>query len=103
MEKNYEISRLLDLYGNLLNEKQRNTLVCYYEEDLSLSEIAQNEGISRQGVSDAIRRAEQQLKSFEEKLHLLEISGVIEELSEKAEGSSQEIIALVQKLAELLP
>ena len=103
MEKNFEISRLLDLYGTLLNEKQRNMLVCYYEEDLSLSEIAQNEGISRQGVSDAIRRAEQQLKSFEEKLHLLEISGVIEELSEKAEGSSQEIIALVQKLAELLP
>lgn len=103
MEKNFEISRLLDLYGTLLNEKQRNMLVCYYEEDLSLSEIAQNEGISRQGVSDAIRRAEQQLKSFEEKLHLLEISGVIEELSEKAEGSSQEVGALVQKLAELLP
>ena len=103
MEKNFEISRLLDLYGTLLNEKQRNMLVCYYEEDLSLSEIAQNEGISRQGVSDAIRRAEQQLKSFEEKLHLLEISGVIEELSEKAEGSSQEMGALVQKLAELLP
>ena len=103
MEKNFEISRLLDLYGTLLNEKQRNMLVCYYEEDLSLSEIAQNEGISRQGVSDSIRRAEQQLKSFEEKLHLLEISGVIEELSEKAEGSSQEVGALVQRLAELLP
>jgi len=103
MEKNYEISRLLDLYGALLNEKQRNTLVCYYEEDLSLSEIAQNEGISRQGVSDSIRRAEQQLKSFEEKLHLLEISGVIEELSEKSAEADSEVRQAVEKLASLLP
>ena len=81
MEKNYEISRQLDFYGNLLNEKRRNTLVCYYEEDLSLSEIAENEGISRQGVSDSIRRGEQQLRGFEEKLHLLEMSISLEELS----------------------
>lgn len=103
MEKNLEISRLLDLYGSLLNEKQRNTLVCYYEEDLSLSEIAQNEGISRQGVSDSIRRAEQQLVSFEEKLHLLKMSEVIEKLSVKAENGDMEIKALVGRLAELLP
>ncbi len=103
MEKNYEISRLLDLYGNLLNEKQRNTLVCYYEEDLSLSEIAQNEGISRQGVSDSIRRAEHQLGSFEENLHLLKISSVIEELSLRLADADEETRALVEKLASLLP
>ncbi len=103
MEKNYEISRLLDLYGNLLNEKQRNTLVCYYEEDLSLSEIAQNEGISRQGVSDSIRRAEAQLKGFEEKLHLLAICGEIENLSKAASGASGEIKNIIDKLADMMP
>ncbi|MBQ5810712.1 MAG: DNA-binding protein [Clostridia bacterium] len=103
MEKNYEISRLLDLYGSLLNEKQRNTLVCYYEEDLSLSEIAQNEGISRQGVSDSIRRAEAQLKSFEEKLHLLAICGEIENLSNAAGSASGEIKNIIDKLAAMMP
>ena len=103
MEKNYEISRLLDLYGTLLNEKQRNTLVCYYEEDLSLSEIAQNEGISRQGVSDSIRRAEQQLNGFEEKLHLLEMSNAIEDLSIRLADSDEETKALISKIANLLP
>ena len=103
MEKNLEISRLLDLYGSLLNEKQRNMLVFYYEEDLSLSEIAQNEGISRQGVSDGIHRAEQQLKSFEEKLRLLEMSGKIEKLSEISAEASSEIRECIEEITKLLP
>ena len=52
MAKNLEIPFLLDFYGEMLTEKQRNCLAYYYEEDLSLSEIAENEGISRQGVRD---------------------------------------------------
>ena len=103
MEKNYEISRLLDLYGSLLNEKQRNTLVCYYEEDLSLSEIAQNEGISRQGVSDSIRRAEQQLNSFEKKLHLLRMSNAIEALSVRLADAEEDVRQMVSDIADLLP
>lgn len=59
--KNLEIPFLLDFYGEMLTEKQRNCLAYYYEEDLSLSEIAENEGISRQGVRDSIKRAEAQL------------------------------------------
>lgn len=58
MAKNLEIAVLLDLYGDMLTEKQRDFLGYYYNDDLSLSEIAENEGITRQGVRDAIKRAE---------------------------------------------
>ena len=70
MAKNLEIPFLLDFYGEMLTEKQRNCLVYYYEEDLSLSEIAENEGISRQGVRDSIKRAEAQLFDMEKRLGL---------------------------------
>ena len=72
MAKNLEISVLLDFYGEMLTEKQRNFLDLYYNEDLSLSEIAENEGITRQGVRDSIKRAEVQLFEMERKLHLSE-------------------------------
>ena len=72
MAKNLEISNLLDFYGEMLTEKQRDFLDYYYNEDLSLSEIAENEGITRQGVRDAIKRAEAQMLDMEKKLGLLE-------------------------------
>lgn len=53
MAKNLEVSFLLDFYGEMLTQKQHDFLVYYYDEDLSLSEIAENEGITRQGVRDA--------------------------------------------------
>ncbi len=71
MAKNLEIVGLLDLYGDMLTEKQRDFLGYYYNEDLSLSEIAENEGITRQGVRDAIKRAEAQLFDMESKLCLV--------------------------------
>ena len=58
MEKNLNVSILLDFYGAMLTEKQREAVEYYYNDDLSLSEIADNQGISRQGVRDAIKRAE---------------------------------------------
>ncbi len=66
--KNLEISYLLDFYGELLTARQRSFLIYYYDDDLSLSEIAENEGITRQGVHDAIKRAENQLYDMEKKL-----------------------------------
>ncbi len=72
MAKNFEISVLLDFYGEMLTEKQRDFLDLYYNEDLSLAEIAENEGITRQGVRDSIKRAEAQLFEMESKLHLSE-------------------------------
>ncbi len=66
MGKNLEFSALLDVYGRFLSDKQRNLTEYYYNDDLSLSEIAENEGITRQGVSDNIRRAESKMKLWEE-------------------------------------
>ena len=66
--KNLYVSALLDVYGEFLSEKQRNLTEHYYNEDLSLSEIAENEGITRQGVRDAIKRAENLLFDMENKL-----------------------------------
>lgn len=65
---NIEISMLLDLYGEALTNKQRDYLNYYYNDDLSLSEISENEGITRQGVRDAIKRAEAVLFDMESKL-----------------------------------
>ena len=72
MNKDLSISILMDFYGNLLTEKQLETLDMYYNSDLSLSEIAEETGISRQGVRDTIKRGEKQLAEFEEKLGLAE-------------------------------
>ena len=69
--KNLEISFLLDFYGDMLTEKQHAFLNYYYNDDLSLSEIAANEGITRQGVRDAIKRAESQLYDMEARLGLV--------------------------------
>ena len=71
MAKNLEISFLLDFYGDMLTEKQHAFLNYYYNDDLSLSEIAANEGITRQGVRDAIKRAESQLYDMEARLGLV--------------------------------
>lgn len=70
MAKNLEISYLLDFYGDMLTEKQRNAAELYYNDDLSLAEIAEASDISRQGVRDNIKRAEQLLTELEEKLGL---------------------------------
>ena len=68
MQKNLNISVLLDFYGPVLTEKQREVIELYYNEDLSLSEIAEHEGITRQGVRDSIKRGEAILLDMEERL-----------------------------------
>ena len=67
-EKNLEITILLDYYGGVLTEKQREVIELYYEDDLSLSEIAEHSGITRQGVRDAIKRGENTMLELEENL-----------------------------------
>ena len=71
MGKNLDMTLLLDFYGDMLTDKQRTFISYYYNDDLSLSEIAANEGITRQGVRDAIKRAESQLVNMENRLGLV--------------------------------
>lgn len=70
MAKNLEISLLLDFYGEMLTEKQRDVVELYYNEDLSLAEIAAHSNITRQGVRDSIKRAEGILLDLEQRLGL---------------------------------
>ena len=69
-EKNLEIGYLLDFYGDILPERRRDILDLYYNDDLSLSEIAEQMGITRQAVRDSIKKTEQELFFYEEKLGL---------------------------------
>ena len=86
-EGRLECSMLLDFYGELLTEKQRDCFDMHYNEDLSLSEIAEQLGISRQGVWDNIRRAESALNEIEAKTGLIrrftQNRLLLESLSEK--------------------
>ncbi len=94
MAKNLEIIMLLDIYGEMLTQKQRDFLEYYYNDDLSLSEIAENEGITRQGVRDSIKRAETQLLDMEEKLgHCRNFNNI--------KKSAEEITALAEKINEI--
>ncbi len=70
MAKNMNIALLYDFYGEILTDKQRDMIEQYYHQDLSLSEIAENVGISRQGVRGAVKRAEELLFDMEERLGL---------------------------------
>ncbi len=69
-EKNLNIGYLLDFYGELLPERKRSVMDMYYNEDLSLAEIAAEIGISRQGVRDIIKKSEDELLFYENKLGL---------------------------------
>lgn len=70
MAKNMKVALLYDFYGEILTDKQRDMIEQYYHQDLSLSEIAENVGISRQGVRGAVKRAEELLFEMEKRLGL---------------------------------
>lgn len=96
MEKNVKISILCEIYGKLLTEKQLEILTDYYNNDLSLSEIAENNQITKQAVSDIIKKGENKLFDLEEKLLIMEkmmkqeklLQEVFNELSKIEEASS---------------
>lgn len=84
MAKDLKLVILLDFYGGLLTEKQASALDGYYNQDLSLAEIAEEMEISRQGVMAFLKQGEKHLRSFEEKLGLAsrfsKISSGLEEM-----------------------
>lgn len=90
MEKIVERTLLYDFYGELLTERQQQVYENVVLEDLSLSEVAQDLGISRQGVHDMIRRCDKALEDFEDKLHLVErflkIRGQVQRIQKLSEA-----------------
>ena len=96
MDRKVEISMLCEIYGKLLTEKQLDIMDNYYNLDLSLSEIAENEGITRQAVRDIIKKGENKLFELEEKLSFMEktvkqerkLQQILEELSKIEDTSS---------------
>lgn len=102
--KNLDYALLLDVYGSMLTEKQRSVMELYYWEDLSLGEISQNQGVTRQAVRDSIKRSEQLLSDFELKLGLadkiIRCKEVYNEISEIAKQSDARCDDL-NKISEL--
>lgn len=73
MKKDLSVSKLNDVYGSLLTAKQTELIRQFYDDDLSLGEIAENEGITRQAAHDAINKGVNALKKYESELKLSEI------------------------------
>ena len=100
LEKKVEVSILCQIYGKLLTEKQFEFIDDYYNNDLSLSEIAENNNITRQAVRDVIKKGENKLFEYEEKLLIMkkmlkqekQIQQIIEKLNKITNTSSDKKI-----------
>ena len=91
MERKVEISILCDLYGKLLTDKQFDFLDDYYNNDLSLSEIAENNNITRQAVRDIIKKGENKLFEYEEKLGFMK----------RTLKQEEQIVTILQELTKI--
>lgn len=91
--KSFEMALLFDFYGDMLTDKQKEFFDLYYNEDLSLGEIGENEGITRQGVRDAVQRAEGTLREMECRLGMVARYGKLDaqlaQITELAETIAQ--------------
>ena len=107
-EKDLNMGFLLDFYGVLLSDRKRSVMDMYYNEDFSLAEIAEQIEISRQGVRDIIKKSEDELVFYEERLGLAKKMQAVEEQSSKLREMSQttvlpkEIHEQINVLAELI-
>lgn len=103
IENSVKLSILLEIYGKLLTKKQYDMLNDYYNNDLSLAEIAENEKITRQAVRDNLKKGEKKLFEYEEKLQIMkknkmqeeQIANILSEISNLTEDSSDSEIANV--------
>lgn len=92
LPKNLKMSLLLDFYAPMLTENQREAVRLYYNEDLSLAEIAQDSGITRQGVRDTIKRGEAVMQELEDKLHFVRWYEQHERVAKSVRADADEII-----------
>lgn len=107
-----EQALLYDFYGELLNSHQKEIYEQFVLEDLSLSEIAADAGISRQGVHDLVKRCQKTLEGYEQKLHLVEkflvIKKNVEEIDavlseyEKKRQQPEEMAARIREISDLI-
>ncbi len=103
MDKKREtLCRLLDCYGPALRDRCRDVLEYYYADDLSLAEISENTGITRQGVHDALRRGEAELFSLENALGFAAKTEKLLSLAERLESLGEEGKAYATELTRLL-
>lgn len=111
MKKNVQISILSEIYGNLLTKKQFEIINDYYNQDLSLSEIAENNNITRQAVRDNLMKGEKKLFEYEEKLLFMKrmlnqekrIEKVLSEISKiEKEYSDKEIAKILETIKKEL-
>ena len=112
MNKILEQALLYDFYGELLTTHQKEVYEQFILDDLSLSEIAESAGISRQGVHDLIRRCQKALEGYENKLHLVErflsvkekvgqIDGILDEW-EKEKKNPEEIVNRIRRISDAI-
>ena len=105
MDEILKQSLLYDFYGELLTEHQKEIYEQFIVEDLSLSEIAKDAGISRQGVHDLIKRCNKILEEYEAKLHLVEkfisIKEKVHQINELLEDSKTDESQLIQKIRKI--
>lgn len=105
IEKTMRVNMLIDLYGELLTPKQQMYLKYYYEDDLSLSEIAEELDVSRNACFDQIKRAKKQLENYEATLHLLEKyekrQSLIEEIEKDQNLDHSKIHQYIDRLKDL--
>ena len=103
-EKNLTVEFLLDFYGEVLPERTRGILAAYYGDDLSLAEIAEEIGISRQGVRDMIKKSEEELFFYENTLHLADRFSKAKQHADRAlalckeQTASPELVESIEKL-----
>ncbi len=97
-QKDMRLSLLLDFYGDILSQRRRELITLYYDEDLSLAEIAEITGISRQGVRDSIKKSELELLHLEETLAL---ASRFEMLQKQLGEICKELYTLAKEHADL--
>lgn len=102
LEKKEHVILLMDMYQDLLTDKQRKYLSLYYEEDLTLSEIADNLGVSRSAIYDNIKRAVKSLEKYEAKLGLLEKHKERLELIDRIKKENQKDTSDIDDYLEML-
>lgn len=108
IEKTNRMNALFEFYSTLLTEKQMNYIELYYGDDLSLGEISEEYGVSRQAVYDNIKRTEKLLETYEKKLHLYSNYIVREEIIEEikkeminSDFNNQKINELLENIQEI--